>query len=444
MQDVNEQMPILEQIVNDLLIEARTQGASAAEAGMVYQVGLDVNIRMGQVETIEYTRDRSLGITVYFGTCKGSASTTDLSPSAIRDTVDAACKIAKHSQNDPYAGLADAALMAKNPIDLDLYHPSNLEPEAAINIALQCETAAFDQDPRIVNSEGASFNTSNAVHVYGNSHGFIGGYSGSQHSISCAVISQEDESMQQDHWWISKCDFADLEAPEIVGRKAAQRALARLGARQIKTCVAPVVFDSEVAASLLHHLIHAINGHSLYRKSTFLLNKLGQQIFPKFVHIHEIPHIPKTAGSAPFDAEGVTTSHKDFVANGILQNYVLDSYSARKLGMQTTGNAGGVHNLTLDSGTLNDAQLRQALYTGLWVTDLLGQGVNLTTGDYSRGAVGFWIEQGAIAYPVEEITIASNLQDIFMGLQAISSDIDTRKNTRTGAWLMAPMTIAGA
>lgn len=443
MQTINEQKSILEQLVTDLLIEARNQGASAAEAAVSQDVGLDVNVRMGQVETIEHTRDRSLGITVYFGTRKGSATTTDLSAVAIRETVDAACKIAKYTQHDPYAGLADAELMATNPIDLNLYHPWDLEPDAAIEITVTCENAARAQDARIVNSEGTALSTHTGLYVYGNSHGFIGGYPSSQHALSCSVISQEGESMQQDHWWSGKRDFAELEAPASVGRQAAQRAVARLGARQIKTCVAPVVFQAEVAISLLYRLINAISGYNLYRKSSFLLDKLGQQIFPEFVHIHEIPHIPKALGSAAFDHEGVATKSKDLILGGILQNYVLDSYSARKLGMQTTGNAGGIHNLIIDSGNLDQIGLRQALGTGLWVTELLGQGVNITTGDYSRGAAGFWIENGEIAYPVEEITIAGKLQDIFMGLQAIGSDIDTRGNVHTGSWLMAPMTIAG-
>lgn len=444
MQPIKDQILNLEQIVENLLTEAKNLGADAAEAAVSQNIGLDVNVRLGQVETIEHTRDRNLGITVYFGTRKGSASTTDLSAAAIRDACSAACKIANYTQNDPYAGLAPKELMAQNPKDLDLYHPWALEVDAAIELALECEDAARAVDPRITNSEGASLSSHEGSFVYGNSHGFIGGFPISQHSLGCGVLAQEEDSMQQGYWWSSKRAAVDLEAPADVGRKAAQRAIARLGARQINTCVAPVVFQAEVATGLLHNFISAISGPALYRKASFLLDKLGQPIFPQFVHIHENPHLPRALGSAPFDNEGVITTPKDLITNGILQTYCLDSYSARKLGRETTGNAGGVHNLIIDSSNLDQQELLQALGTGLWVTELLGTGVNLVTGDYSRGVAGFWVENGEIVYPVEEVTVASNLQDIFLGLQAVGSDVDTRSNIHTGSWLMAPMTIAGA
>ncbi|KOR33219.1 peptidase PmbA [Achromatium sp. WMS3] len=442
MLDLKAQTAILKHKVADLLKEAQAWGATAAEAAVTQNAGLSVEVRMGQVETVEHTQDQGLGVTVYFGNHKGSASTTDFSTAAIRDTVAAACKIARYTQEDPYAGLAEAEFMAQNPPDLDLYHPWDLEVNTAIELAKNCEATALNYDRRIVNSEGAAINAHEGTYIYGNSHGFIGGYPSSQHGLSCTVLGQDAHGMQRDHWWTSARASQDLETPKMVGQLAAQRTLSRLGARKLKTCTAPVIFQADVAISLLHNLLRAINGHTLYRHASFLQDHLGQQIFPAFVHIFENPYILKGPGSAPFDHEGVATKAKDLVTEGILQSYVLDSYSARKLGMQTTGNAGGVRNLRIDSTLIQD-ELRQALGTGLWVTELIGQGANIVTGDYSRGATGFWIENGEIAYPVEEITIASNLRDMFLGLQAIGNDVDTRGNICTGSWLLSPMCIAG-
>jgi PmbA protein len=446
---IQEQKAKLERLVAELLEEARGQGAETAEAAVSQDAGLSVTVRMGAVETVEHTRDRGLGVTVYFGTRKGSASTTDLSLAAVRDTVRAACNIARHTQEDPCAGLAEADLMAWDPPDLDLYHPWGVSAEQAIALALESEHAARALDPRITNSEGASLNSHAGLHIYGNSHGFTAGYPSSRHSLSCAVLGQEgDGTMQRDYWWTTARAPEDLEPTTEVGRKAAERVLARLGARRLSTRTAPVVFQADVAAGLLRSLIGAIRGPALYRKASFLVDQLGQQIFPAFVHIHESPQLPRGLGSAPFDNEGVATRARDLVTSGVLQGYVLDSYSGRKLGMRTTGNAGGVHNLTIDAASaagqvLDRDGMRRTLGTGLWVTELMGHGVNIVTGDYSRGAAGFWVENGEIAYPVEEITIAGHLREMFRGLQAVGSDVDTRGSTRTGSWLIDRMTIAG-
>ncbi|MEN8166923.1 MAG: metalloprotease PmbA [Pseudomonadota bacterium] len=443
MQGIEQRQADLQQLVSDLLNEARRQGASAAEAGVSSDAGLSLNVRMGEPETIEYTRDNGLGVTVYFGQRKGSASTSDLSPEAVSETVRAACNFARYTSEDDCAGLADAALMAREIPDLDLYHPWDLSVDEAIEQATECETAARERDPRIVNSEGASLNTHNGLHVYGNTHGFIGGYPSSRHSLSCAVVGKEGESMQRDYWYSLSRIGELLEAPEQVGRMAAERTLARLGARKIATQEAPVLFQADVAVGLLRSFVGAIRGSALYRKSSFLLDQLDRPVFPEFVRIHEEPRLSRGLGSAPFDSEGVATQDRDFVTDGILSSYVLDSYSARKLGMQTTRNGGGVRNLRINSGELDRAGLLQEMHTGLLVTELMGQGVNNVTGDYSRGAAGFWVENGEIQYPVEEITIAGNLKGMFMGLQEVASDIETRTSVQTGSWLIERMMIAG-
>jgi len=442
--EMTEREARLEQLVSDLLMEAKKQGASAAEAGVSSDSGLSLTVRMGDVETIEHTRDNGLGITVYFGQRKGSASTSDLSPQAVRDTVKAACNIAKYTTEDDCAGLADAELMAKDAPDFDLYHPWDIDVDAAIDMGKRCEDAARGLDSRIVNSEGASLNSHAGLHIYGNSHGFVGGYPTSRHSLSCAVISQEAEAMQRDYWYTVGRAAADLEAAEAVGKKAAQRALNRLGAQKISTREAPVIFQSDVATSLLRSFTGAIRGSALYRKSSFLLDHLDQKVFPDFVHIHENPHLLRGLGSAAFDGEGVATKPKDFINAGILKSYILGSYSARKLGTQTTGNAGGVRNLAIDPGELNLDGLLKQMDTGLLVTEMMGHGVNIVTGDYSRGASGFWVEQGKIQYPVEEITIAGNLKQMFQQLLAVGADEERRGNIRTGSWLIENMTIAGS
>ncbi|KOR31102.1 peptidase PmbA [Achromatium sp. WMS2] len=443
MQIIQEQTATMEAMVADILTEAQQLGTSAAEAAVIQNTGFSVNVRMGQVETVEYTKDRSLGITVYFGTSKGTASTTDLGLAAIRDTVAAACKIAKYTQGDPCNGLADPELMAQEIPNLDLHHTWPIDTDQAIQLAVECEATARQFDARITNSEGAAVDSHAGLYVYGNSHGFIGSYPSTMHGISCTVLSSDTDGTQRDYWWTRGHSHTEMELPTSVGSKAAARALARLGSRAIKTCTAPVILQADIAGGLLRNFISAINGHKIYRQSSFLLDHLDKPIFPEFVNIYERPHIKRGIGSAPFDGEGVATKAKDLITNGILQSYILDSYAARKLGMQSTGNAGGVHNIKIDVGSMDLQQLLTTMGTGVLVTEILGQGVNLVTGDYSRGAAGFWVEQGNIAYPIEGITIAGNLKDMFMGLQAIGHDIDTRQNIQTGSWLLSPMTIAG-
>ncbi len=442
-EEVRQRQARLEQMVEDLLREARAQGASAAEAGVSQDAGLSVNVRMGELETVEYTRDQGLGITVYFGHRKGSASTSDLSPEAIRETVRAACNIARFTTEDPCAGLADPALMAREVPELDLYHPWALETDQAVELCVRCEAAARELDPRISNSEGATLNTHSGLQVYGNSHGFVGGYPSSRHSLSCAVVGREGDAMQRDYWYTAARAPGELESAEQVGRKAGERTLARLGARRITTCQAPVIFQAEMAVSLLRGLVGAISGSNLYRRSSFLLDRLGESLFPDFVHIHENPLLPRGLASAPFDSEGVATAPKDFVTDGVLASYALGSYSACRLGMRSTGNAGGVRNLAIDPGEQDLEGLLALMDRGLLVTEMMGSGLNLVTGDYSRGAAGFWVENGQIQYPVEEITIAGNLQQMFAGLVAVGNDEERRGSIRTGSWLLEPMTIAG-
>lgn len=441
--DIHARQSRLEQIVEDLLVEAKRQGATAAEAAASASVGLEAKVRLSEVETLEHTRDNGLGITLYMGHHKGSASTSNLSPEAVRDTVAAARTIASHTQEDPCAGLADPQRMASRNPDLDLYHPWELQVEEAIGLALECEVAAREADVRIVNSEGASVASHAGIHVYGNSHGFIGGYPSSRHGLSCAVVGQEGEGMQRDYWWSSARCADDLESASSVGRRAGERTLARLGARQIATRQAPVLFTAQLAAGLMRHLVSAITGSSLYRKASFLLDHLDQEIFPDFVRIHEEPLLSRGLGSAPFDGDGVATAAKDLVTGGVLRSYLLDAYSACRLGMETTGNAGGVHNLRIDMGEMDRDALMREMDTGLFVTELMGHGINPVTGDYSRGATGFWVEKGEIQFPVEEITIAGNLKQMFQGLVAVGNDWDFPGSTRTGSWLIEEMTIAG-
>ncbi len=432
----------LEALVGAILAEAAAQGAGAAAAAVSYNAGLSVTVRLGEVETLEHHRHRGLGVTVYFGQAKGAASTSDWRPEAVRDTVRAACAIARHTAADPCAGLADPHRLARDIPDLDLYHPWDLDAEAAIHLARACEAAAL-ADGRIRNSEGGSVASHRSLVIYGNSHGFIGGYPTSRHSLACSVIAQDDAGMQRDHWYTVARDPAGLEAVEAVGRQAAQRALRRLNARRLSTRQVPVLFAPEVARGLFGHFIGAIRGGALYRKASFLVDALGKPVFPGFVQIREEPHLPRALGSAPFDAEGVATAPRDLVRDGILQGYVLDSYSARRLGMETTGNAGGVHNVTVEPTAGGFADMLHRLDSGLLVTELMGQGVNLLTGDYSRGAAGFWVEKGEIQYPVEEITIAGNLKAMFMDLQALGDDLDRRGSLRCGSLLIGRMTVAG-
>jgi len=442
-QSETEQLERLTSLVADILAEAKQQGASAAEAGLSVDRGLSVNVRLGEVETIEHHRSQGLGVTVYFGQSKGTASSSDLSAQAVRETVAAACRIAKYAAEDEYAGLPDAELLATEFPDLDLYHPWDLVVDGAIQLAKRCEDAARGYHPDISNSEGANLNTYQGLRVAGNSLGFLHGYPSSRHSMSCSVIGGTGDNMQRDDWWTVARDAADLEPAESVGRKAAERTIRRLGGQSLSTRHCPVIFAAEVAGGLIGHFIGAIRGGNLYRKSTFLLDQLGKPVFPGFIHIHEQPHLRKALGSAPYDGEGVATHPHDLVKDGILESYVLSTYSARKLGMKTTGNAGGVHNLILDPGELDLPSLLKKMGTGLLVNELMGQGVNIVTGDYSRGAGGFWVENGEIQYPVEEITIAGNLKDMLMNIVTVGNDVDLRGNTRTGSIMMEELTVAG-
>jgi len=434
----------LESIIERALEEARSRGASQAEAGVSQDTGLSVGVRLGEVETLEHQRDRSMGITVYFGQRKGSASTADFSPDAVRATVAKACSIARFTAEDACAGLADASLMARSPPDLDLAHPWNITADRAIEIAKLCEAAALKFDPRINNSEGASLNTHQGLHVYGNTHGFIGGYPTTSHTLSCVVLAGTGEDMQRDYWYSSSRDWRDLEDAEAIGRASARRTIARLGPRKLSTRRAPVLFNPEIARGLIGHFAAAVRGSSQYRQSSFLLNATGQQVFPAGFSITERPHIPKAMGSAPFDEEGVATRDRELVADGVLTGYILSSYSARKLGLKTTGNAGGAHNLVVAPDTPGGfGAMLARLDSGLLVTELMGQGVNSVTGDYSRGAAGFWVESGAIQYPVAEITIAGNLREMLKNIVAVGDDVDTRGGTRVGSILLKEMTIAG-
>jgi len=432
----------LEDLVSSALDIAKKSGASAAEAGMSFGAGLNVTVRLAEVETLEYNRDRSLGITVYLDHKKGSASTSDWSQQALEDSVKAAVAIAKHAGEDPYSGLADADRMAKDIPDLDLCHPWDLSAEEAIVIATECEDAARSHDG-ISNTEGASVSTRTGISVYGNTHGFLGGYSGTRHSTSCSVIADDKNGMQRDYWYAVARDAKDLESAESVGHKAAERTLSRLNAKKLKTAQVPVIFQAEMASSFFQHFISAISGGNLYRQSSFLLDHLGKPVFPDFVQIQESPHLKRALGSAAYDSEGVATREHALVHDGLLESYVLSSYSARKLGMETTANAGGVHNLQVKSGDLDLDGLIREMNTGLLVTELMGQGINIVTGDYSRGAAGFWIENGEIQYPVEEITIAGNLKDMFSQLVHVANDVDLRGNIHSGSILIENMTLAG-
>ena len=434
----------LQQFAADVLKHAASKGASACEVDVSEGFGQSVTVRCDEVETIEYNRDKGIGITVYAGQRKGYASTSDFSAQALRDTVEAALNIARFTAEDDCAGLAEAALMAKDCPDLDLYHPWALSVEEAIETARRCEQAAFDASPQVSNSEGASISTQQAHFVSANSHGFMGGYPTSRHYISCSVIAGEQDAMQRDDWYTTHRNAAQLDAAEQVGRVAAERAVARLGGRKVKTGEFPVLFEAPLAGGLLGSLVHAASGGALYRKASFLLDHLGKQVMPSFVQIAERPHIPCGLGSASFDSDGVATRDRDVVRDGILQGYFLSTYTARKLGMQTTGNAGGSHNLIIEPGNLDLAGLLQQMGRGLLVTELLGQGINYVTGDYSRGAAGFWVEDGKIAYPVEEITIAGNLKAMLAGIVAVGKDVQVRGSKQTGSILIDRMTVAGS
>lgn len=432
---------------HDLLLrvldEAARAGASAAEADIGTGHGLSVNVRNGEVETVEHQRDKGLDLTVYLGKRKGSAGTTDFSNQALKETVAAACTFARFASEDDCAGLIEPEHLAGDVPDLDLHHPWSMTPDEAIALGVDCEHAALAADRRITNSDGTIVSTYSGSHLYANSHGFIGGWDWSSHSVDCTVIAEGAGGMQRDGWYTKSRDQRDLEDLRSVGRTAASRTVARLDARRLSTRRAPVIFEAPVAGGLFSALITAISGAALYRRASFLLDSLGQQVFAGHMRIREKPHLPKAMGSAPFDSDGMATRSRELVTDGVLQGYVLSAYSARKLHMAPTGNAGGVHNLIVESGELDLESLLKTMDTGLFITDLIGFGVNQITGDYSRGASGFWVEGGEIRYPVEEITVAGNLRDMYRQIAAVGKDVDARGNVRTGSVLIENMAIAG-
>lgn len=434
----------LQQIAHDILDWAKKGGASNCETAVSDGFGQNVTIRQGEVETIEYNRDKGLSVTVYIGQRCGHASTSDFSKKAVSDTVTAALSIAKYTAEDNCAGLADVDLLAHDFPDLDLYFPWDLSIEQAIELAQTCEAAALKVDKRITNSEGAGISLSESQFIYANSFNFMGGYATSRHSTSCSVIAKHNDAMQRDYWYSVARNSRDLESVESIGRKAGTRSLGRLGARKIATCEVPVLFEAPIASGLIGHFVSAVSGGNLHRKSSFLLDSIGKSVFPSNIQILELPHLKKGLASSIFDNEGVITSRRKVVENGMVQGYFLSSYSARKLGLIATGNAGGNHNLILDNGaSLEFSALLKQMDRGLLVTELLGHGINLVTGDYSRGAAGYWVENGEIAYAVEEVTIAGNLRNMFLGISAVGSDVVVRGSKQCGSLLIDHMTVAG-
>lgn len=422
---------------------ARIAGASQAEVTCSEDAGLAVNVRMGEVETVEATRDRSVSITVYFGQRKGSASTADLREASLAATVAQACAIARYTEEDPASGLAEAGLMATTLNEFDSWHPQAFDAERAVDNALAAESAGRSVDERIGNSDGASMNSNASISVYANSHGFLGAERSTSYSIGCALIAGTGEAMQRDGWYSVALAQDDLETPDAVGRRAAQRTLDRLDPRTLPTGQVPVLFCAEMARSLIGSFLGAVSGGALYRRASFLLDSAGTQVFPGWFMIEEDPFLPRGFRSASFDAEGVATRRSLLVDGGVVQRYLLGSYSARKLGLQSTGNAGGAHNLQVRANAGDLGALQRGMGTGLLVTELMGQGVNAITGDYSRGAAGYWVENGEIAYPVDGITIAGNLKAMFAGIEAVGDDVDPRSHVRTGSILVGRMTVAG-
>ncbi|MBP6122555.1 MULTISPECIES: metalloprotease PmbA [Providencia] len=439
---VNEQRKKLEDAVAHALEFANSR-CDAAEVAVNKSTGISVSTRQGEVENVEFNSDGALGITVYHQQRKGSASSTDLSPEAIERTVQAAIDIACYTSEDPCAGPAEKSLLAFEAPELNLFQATEISPEEAIRLASQAEMAALNADSRIVNTEGGSFNGHYGVRVFGNSHGMLQSYSSSRYSISSCVIAEHNGDMERDYAYTIGRSLSALQSPEWVGQECARRTLARLAPRKLRTMKAPVIFASEVATGLFGHLVGAISGGSIYRKSSFLLDSLGKQILPSWLTINEQPHLMGGLASSPFDSEGVRTSERNIIENGILQTWLMTSYSARKLGLQSTGHAGGIHNWRIaGQGLTFDALLKQ-MGTGLVVTELMGQGVSGITGDYSRGASGFWVENGEIQYPVSEITIAGNLKDMWANMVTIADDIETRSNIQCGSVLIPEMSIAG-
>ncbi|NVD99054.1 metalloprotease PmbA [Massilia sp. BJB1822] len=437
----------LKQLARDVLAYAREKGGSDAAVEISEGSGLSVSVRKSAIETIEQNKDKGMGVTVFIGKKRGNASTSDFSPAALRATVDAAYNIARFTAEDDCAGLADEDMLELAPRDLKLFYPWTISTEEAVALAQRAEAAAFAVDARVSNSEGAGVHVQQSHFVAANSRGFIGGYPYSRHTLSVAPIAGKGKHMQRDDWYSSVRDARKMATPEAIGRYAAERALARLHARKMSTRTCPVLFEAPLAAGLLGAFVQATSGGALYRKSTFLLDSLGQSVFPSHVQIKEDPHVVGAVGSAPFDEEGVRTVKRDVVKDGVLQGYFLSTYSARKLGMQTTGNAGGSHNLSLTSSLTKKgddfAAMLRKLGTGLLVTELMGQGTNYVTGDYSRGASGYWVENGVIQYPVEEITIAGNMKEMFQQIVGVGSDVLVRGTKQTGSILIEKMVVAG-
>ncbi|KAF1012384.1 MAG: Metalloprotease PmbA [Pseudomonas fluorescens] len=436
-------LPALQEQVEQILAEARRQGATACEVAVSLEQGLSTSVRQREVETVEFNRDQGFGITLYAGQRKGSASTSASGPDAIRETVAAALAIARHTSEDDCSGLADAALMARDLKDFDLFHAWEITPEQAIEKALACEAAAFEADSRIKNADGTTLSTHQGCRVYGNSHGFIGGYASTRHSLSCVMIAEANGQMQRDYWYDVNRQGELLADPVSIGQRAAQRAASRLGARPVPTCEVPVLFSAELAGGLFGSFLGAISGGNLYRKSSFLEGAIGQQLFPQWLTIDERPHLLRAMGSSSFDGDGLATYAKPFVEKGELVSYVLGTYAGRKLGLPSTANAGGVHNLFVTHGDEDQAALLKRMGRGLLVTELMGHGLNMVTGDYSRGAAGFWVENGEIQFAVQEVTIAGNLRDMFRQIVAVGNDLELRSNIRTGSVLIEKMTVAG-
>ena len=434
----------LESLVSLALDEARKLGVDQAEAAASQDTGLSTTARLGDVESLEYTNDRGIGITVYKDMRKGNASTSDMSPAAIREAVAKACTFATLTAQDEYSGLADAELMCKDIKDLDLDHPWNVDADTAIEIAIEAEAAGLASDSRVNNSEGGTVTTNRGTRAYGNTHGFVGSYSRTSHSITCVLLAEADGVMERDYHYTSARSVDDLETAAEVGRKAGEKTASRLGARKIKTTRAPVLYIPEVARSFIGHAMSAIAGGAQYRRSSFLLDAVGETLFPEFVSIQERPHLLGAIASAPYDGEGVATYDRDIVSGGVLREYILSSYSARRLGLKTTANAGGSQNLVVPGGGKSQAELIREMGTGLLVRELIGQGVNGVTGDYSRGAAGHWVENGEIQFPVHEVTIAGNLRELYPRIAAIGDDQDLRSSIRCGSILVSEMTIAGA
>lgn len=440
---ITSSVPCWEKFVLEWLEKARQKGAIQAEVMVDLNQGFNLNVREGEVETLEYHRGKNLSITVYFDQQQGSATTCDFAPLSLEKTLEAACHIAKATGSDVFAGLPESIWLAYEYPDLSLHHPWSIQAQEGIVLARACEAYALAQDKRIKTSEGAYLSTQQGLIIHGNSQGFLGSFKSSSHSISCHLLTESKAGMQRDYDYSVARDASDLASIESIAQGAVMRTLRRLNPRRIPTQQVPILFDTRVASSLIRSFIQAISGGSQYRRASFLLDTLQQPIFPAFMRIDERPHLSKGIGSAPFDAQGVKTVSRDIVRDGVLQSYILNIYSARKLGLNPTGHAGGVHNLFVAPGQQTQAELIQRLHTGLWVTELMGQGANGVTGNYSRGASGFWVENGEVQYPVHEITIAGNLREMFKQIIAISNDVDERRNIRTGSILIEGMMVGG-